>query len=287
MKGEVEWTVQRSEIDKSVNFIGTIDSHAFECRYVSRKEDSCIVYVSSGFGCNQGCRFCHLTASKKTDMTRFSFQLVKEQIARVFDHMKEFNIRHRSCHLNFMSRSDYLLADSLKKNYHFITNHFNKKCSENRMTARYHVSTIIPKTFKQDLSEVFWCNHPTLFYSLYSAKPEWRAHWLPNAAPLDYALEALKKYQDFSKKIVKIHYPLIKGENDGWGDARLVGDMILKYELVCELNLIEYNPPDDTSCESDQETIDFYCALLANVFKKIKRIPRVGFDVNASCGMFS
>lgn len=61
-------------------------------------------------------------------------------------------------------------------------------------------------------------------------------------------------------------------------------------DLFCEFNLVRYNPAAlDQGVESSDEVISRNIKIICNRFNwesKVQVIPRVGFDVKASCGMF-
>lgn len=100
----------------------------------------------------------------------------------------------------------------------------------------------------------------------------------------------LKEYQDFSKKIVKLRYAFIAGENDSVEDINLIFDVIQKHNLICEFNLVRYNlASPDQGVESSAEIIERNIGIISDRFNfdtKVQMIARVGFDVKASCGMF-
>jgi len=61
-----------------------------------------------------------------------------------------------------------------------------------------------------------------------------------------------------------------------------------KRKLLCEFNIVRYNPYSPIQGEeSDEEVIHDNMVLLKDTLQgKVQVIPRVGFDVKASCGMF-
>ncbi|MGG2334338.1 hypothetical protein, partial [Salmonella enterica] len=75
--------------------------------------------------------------------------------------------------------------------------------------------------------------------------------------PFDQALDKLKDYQEFSKKVVKIHHCFIKDQNDSEKDVRNMAMHITDWGLKVEFNLVRYNPYSPIQGEeSSQEVIE-------------------------------
>lgn len=277
----------KSELDKSVNFVEERLKGFIEARYVRRADNYFVCYLSSQSGCNKGCRFCHLTATKQTtfvDATPLGFL---EQAKEVFEHYRKEDPA-KIVHFNFMARGEvldnqYVLSDADK-----ILWMLGEMAVKEGLSPKFNLSTIMPRTFTKSLCDVFRIITPTIYYSLYSINEDFRKRWLPAAMPVDDALGQLREYQKVTKKIVKIHYALIKGENDTVFETFEMLDLIEKHKLLCEFNLVRYNPfSPEQGVEADEEDIQLVVDAIKTRWNgRAKIIPRVGFDVNASCGMF-
>lgn len=286
-----------SKEDNSVNFIEKKDVGFLESRYVRRIDDYFIVYLSSQSGCDQACRMCHLTATgqnKLINSTMDDFLMQADKVLMYYDELlKSGNaVGANLLHYNFMARGEPLNNDIIrnKEKSSFLFENLNKKAEMRNLNSRMLISTIIPKSFENyEFTEIFENYHPDIYYSLYSVNEDFRKRWLNKALNVSDSLKKLVKWQDISQSKIKIHYAFIKGENDSEKDVLDICKEIKKYGLQPDFNIVRYNPESEKyGEESSEEQIQFIANLLKNEMKesKIKVIPRVGFDVKASCGMF-
>lgn len=282
--------VLNSQIDRSVNFIEEQLVGFIESRFVRKCDDYFIAYLSSQTGCNRGCTFCHLTATGQTSFIDSSHNDFVAQAIQVFKHYRKQKNPAKYMHYNFMARGEPLANKILLDSGDELLLKLGQVARDEGLPAKFNISTIMPLTLKKSLPEIFGYVNPTIYYSMYSTDEAWRTKWMPAAMDVGEALSLLKEYQDFSKKIIKLHYAFIAGENDSENEIHKVCDVINKYNLVCEFNLVRYNPANaDQGVESSEEVIHRNVSILQERFKfngKVQVIPRVGFDVKASCGMF-
>jgi 23S rRNA (adenine2503-C2)-methyltransferase len=291
--------VLASTEDRSVNFVEEQLVGFLESRFVRKCDDYFICYLSSQTGCNRGCTFCHLTATGQTSFEDSTHNDFMSQALQVIHHYRRTLLSARvvgnprvvpakRMHYNFMARGEPLANRVLLDSGDELLMKLAQLAHDVKLPAKFNVSTIMPTTFKGSLIDVFPTMAPTLYYSLYSVRPEFRAKWMPGAMPVDEALRRLKEYQDFSKKIVKIHFPFIAGENDSADDVQAMAAALDAVGLLCEFNVVRYNPASPAQgTESPEHVIRNNVEILRErLAGKVQVIPRVGFDVKASCGMF-
>jgi len=280
--------VLNSQIDRSVNFIEEQLVGFIESRFVRKCDDYFIAYLSSQTGCNRGCTFCHLTATGQTSFVDSSHNDFMAQAIQIFKHYRQEKKPATYMHYNFMARGEPLANKILLDSGDELLLKLGQVARDEGLPAKFNISTIMPVTLKKPLIEIFGYINPTIYYSLYSTNQEWRDKWMPAAMPVDMALSMLRDYQNFSKKIIKIHYAFIAGQNDSIEEINNVCDAVEKQGLICEFNLVRYNAASPSQGEeSSLEVINRNIEIISSRFSgKVQIIPRVGFDVKASCGMF-
>lgn len=286
-------TILTSQIDKSVNFVEQQLVGFIESRYVRKEDDYFICYLSSQTGCNRGCKFCHLTATKQMD---FRDEIDSGFLFQAHDVMRHYlrgvNLENlpkaKYMHYNFMARGEALANKNMIDNADKILLPLAQFAAGQRLNPKFNMSTIMPLTLKKSLTDIFKIITPTMYYSLYSVNPEFRKKWMPAAMEVGQALDLLKEYQEMTKKIVKIHHCFIKGENDHPDDISEMANQLNIRDILWDFNLVRYNPySPEQGEESDQVQIDYNISKLTGWCPgKVQVIPRVGFDVKASCGMF-
>lgn len=279
--------VLQSEQDQSVNFVEDQLAGFLESRYVRRCADYFVCYLSSHNGCNRGCAFCHLTATGQTDFNSATSNDFVRQALAVFRHYKT-QPPAKYMHFSFMARGEPLANKALLDHGPTVLSRLGQLAQDEDLPAKFCVSTIIPRTLSKPLPDVFGYFSPTIYYSLYSVDEAFRGRWLPTAKPVEESLRLLVDYQRFSKKIVKIHFAFINGQNDSDEQIRRMCDTIDDVGLICEFNLVRYNPATEAQGrESPPEILADRLAYITSRFKgRVKAVDRVGFDVKASCGMF-
>jgi 23S rRNA (adenine2503-C2)-methyltransferase len=300
-----------SHEDLSVNHVAHApDRGMWECRYVHRtswrpaphapvpmppgnKGDYFICYLSSHTGCNKSCRFCHLTATKQTFMTDADVPIYLAQAAQVWTTYRERLAQGMppvaKMHYNFMARGEPLA------NRHFLTESqavfdgLAEQATAHGLPASFKVSSILPSDFTADLTTVLADERAELYYSLYSLNPAFRKRWLPKALPGEAGLDLVADYQQRTGRRIALHWAFIEGQNDSEADVEAVLDAVLSRGIRAKFNLVRYNPHDRRhGVEPAQAVLDARFARIQAALGEAgsRQVPRVGFDVKASCGMF-
>ncbi len=281
--------VLESEIDASVNFVWDIsETEALEARYVRRHEEYVACYISTQTGCAQACRMCHLTSTGQNKPRDATWAEITEQVHMVLDHIPD-EPKARTVHYNFMARGEPLTSEVMLKSGQVILLELGRLAQEKGLLPRFLVSTIMPKSLPDSLVNLFPAVHPEFYYSLYSMDPKIRKRWLPRAMDPLRALELLAEWQRHTKKIVRIHHPLIEGVNDdGFKEIPPIWMATEAVGLRVDFTLVRYNPPSE-KYGKESSNYETYAETLGEFFpqSRIKTIGRVGFDVAASCGMFA
>lgn len=280
--------ILNSELDRSVNFVEEQLVGFLESRFVRKCDDYFICYLSSQTGCNRGCTFCHLTATGQTSFVDSTHNDFVGQALQVFKHYRKQS-KAKYVHYNFMARGEPLANKVLLESGDELLLKLGQIAKDEGLPCKFNVSTIMPVTLKQSLVDTFRFITPTIYYSLYSMDETWRKKWMPAAMPVPEALRMLKEYQDFSKKILKIHFPFIAGENDHINHVAEICNALEIAGLVWEWNIVRYNSASpEQGVETDEVQIDNLVKYLRRQGGgKVQVIPRVGLDVFASCGLFS
>jgi 23S rRNA (adenine2503-C2)-methyltransferase len=288
--------------DLSVNFVWDIDANekhtagALEARYVRRTDDYFIVYLSSQSGCNQACRFCHLTATKQVGFdqaTLTDYLLQAETVLAHYDQATSSGVQVAAKHVNFnwMARGEPLLNPIVTHQAQILYAALSALCDARGLTYNFNLSTIVPQDATFDALEAA-LEHPRamLFYSLYSMQPAFRRRWLPKAKPPEEVLQWLAGWQKKTGRLVTLHWAFIQDENDSAGTVDEVVKAIETHGIHGKFNLVRYNPFSiRQGAESSESVIEARFATLKlalNDGSGARIVPRVGFDVKASCGMF-
>lgn len=281
----MSWHVHESKLDSSVNFTKTYPAGIAEARYVRRREDTVIVYLSSQLGCRQACKFCHLTATKQTSNEDIGRLEIAEQAQTVLSWARcREDTTAVWVHYNFMARGEPFASQIIIDSGYSVLHKLSDLSAKYSLMPKFKISTIFPKSLPDnfDIARTFSPFDPDIYYSIYSVKEEFRRKWMPNAMPVDRAIDILKRYQNHTHKIPRLHWALIKGENDSFEDIEGIVSAI--GSLRVDYNLVRYNPPEKLGEESDN--YDLVVKYLTKTGSTVKIVDRVGFDVSASCGMF-
>ena len=288
-----------SKTDSSVNFVLP---KSLECRYVRRSPHYVSAYVSSHNGCKMACKFCWLTASKQTKFDHVSINQYVEQMNIVLKHAKEIdressqNVR---VNINLMARGEALANKHIVNDYPTFYQQMESVVKEyNYAQTKINISTIMPTVIhNRSLVDIFRDNPVNLYYSLYSTNDKFRKKWLPNAMPWQLALNKLHDFQTKTNNIITFHFAIIDGENDDLAEIKEMANTIKDMKFgTTKYNLVRFNPhpsmqeryrePPIEKIEKIYDLLQSACNDANITTNKSRIVPRIGYDVYASCGMF-
>jgi len=287
----LEWQRRASEIDASVNFIAkTEEGGALEARFVQRRSGYFIAYLSSQTGCNQSCRFCHLTQLREVSMGQATIEDYHAQFAQVLTHYDSLDAPVERMNINMMARGEPLLNPNFCNEFDQFIAPIREAAEQRGINYRINISSIFPVGAREiDLIKSF-AGHPVTFYwSLYSLRQSFRRRWLPKADNPETTLPRLRAWQEATGRDVVIHHALIAGENDRLCDHIALRNFLRNSSLKTRLNLVRYN---SFGPRTGREASDAAYAQALEVLGEdmplsgSKIVPRVGRNVAASCGMF-
>ena len=283
-----------SSQDRSINLVlAHADGGFFEHRLVQRDDAKVLVYLSSHTGCAYSCRMCHLTATGQTMMTEASAEGYADQARAVLveyaQRVAQGQPAAQTVHFNFMARGEPLANRALVDRPNTVYEPLAQQAAALGLAPRFLVSSILPRDFTGDLSTVFSDPRAALYYSLYSLQPAFRKRWLPKAMDPARALDLMADCQVKTNGTMALHWAFIEGENDQDEAIDEVVEAVRSRGLRVKFNLVRYNPHDRRHGQEPSE------ARLQAIFARLSQglghadsriVPRVGFDVKASCGMF-
>lgn len=288
---KIEMIEIRSEIDQSINaHYSAANIGMFESRYVRREDGYFIIYLSSQSGCDQACRMCHLTATGQNKYENATLNDFIIQAEKIYEYYDNQNVKAKLVHYNFMARGEALNNTLILNDSETLLLTLDKMAASRHLQSKHLISTIMPAEMgSTTLIDIFPRVFPEIYYSLYSVNPAFRKKWLAKALPYERSLELLKSWQEYTNKIPKIHFAFIKGQNDSEEDMVKMAEAIKSYDLKVNLNIVRYNPHSPKYGEEPcEEVINRNVKILVDILKpeQYRIVPKVGFDVKASCGMF-
>lgn len=288
------WQILKSSLDASVNFIKqSPDNGMWEARFVQRVPEYFITYLSSHSGCNKSCRFCHLTATKQKMMTPASKEIYLEQADQVFSYYNEkvqnTGQTEKIVNFNFMARGEPLANPEILFRPRPLFDALSLRADRFSLKPQFMISSIIPEDFSGNLTDIFSDERATLYYSLYSTDEKFRKRWLPKAMNAHLALDKIAEFQAETGRPVVLHWAFIENHNDNEEQLHKTMEEVIKRGIKARFNQVRYNPHSDLYGEEPKEekVIQLFNIVTSYLPDSNSRIvPRVGFDVKASCGMF-
>ncbi len=236
--------------------------------------------VSSQVGCSLDCNFCATARLKR--MRNLNPDEIYDQVVAIDNESKLYHNRPLS-NIVFMGMGEPLMNyNNVLKAIEMITSPEGLGMSPKRIT----VSTSgVPKMIKKLADDEVKFK---LAVSLHSAIDEIRSGIMPFSKnfPLADLRESLEYWYAKTKSKITYEYVVWKGINDNAASI----DALVKFckYVPCKVNLIEYNPIDDSEFQqASDESINAYIKSLEdnNIVVKVRRSR--GKDIDAACGQLA
>ncbi len=272
---------QRSTDGTIKNAVGLKDDLVVESVLIPAKKRT-TACVSSQVGCSLDCKFCATARLKR--MRNLTPDEIVDQVVEADKQSREF-YGHPLTNIVFMGMGEPLL------NYDNVMQAVEKITSEKALgmaARRITISTSgIPKNIRRMADENAKVG---LAVSLHSAIDEIRTQIMPvnkRQGGLKELLSALQYWYQKTKRKITFEYLVFKGINDDEKSIKALVDFAKK--VPSKVNLIEYNPIDDTDRfqQADDAVLEAYKAALnkAGIVATLRRSK--GQDIDAACGQLA
>jgi 23S rRNA (adenine2503-C2)-methyltransferase len=248
-------------------------------------DDRRTLCVSTQAGCAMGCVFC---ATGKLGLAR------NLTTAEIVDQVNVVALDSgRISNVVFMGMGEPLANyDEVLDAVRIINNPQGRKIGIRRITvSTCGLPEAIERLSEEDIS-------PRLAISLNAPTDAIRQRLMPIAAKysLDRLMRAVELYQRQTRNRVTFEYVLIKGVNDTVTLAKMLVKLLRHF--ICNVNLIEYNPPEPPGVQGGSEPHAVHCGFRASSREAIERFANVlreqgiettvrlkmGQTINAACG---
>lgn len=236
------------------------------------------VCVSSQVGCNMGCKFCASGLIKKQRDLK-AYEMVS-QVMKIQEYLDNEGKGERVSHVVIMGSGEPF------DNYDNVMD-FIKIINEQKglaIGARHiTVSTSgIPDKIIKYSKEGIQVN---LAISLHASNNETRNKIMPvnKAFPLEKLFEAIRIYEENSKRRVTIEYILLKGLNDSLKNASELAALLKG--TFAYVNLIPYNEVSENEFRrSDKDSVRAFYEELKRIGVNVTIRKEFGSDIDAACG---
>jgi 23S rRNA (adenine2503-C2)-methyltransferase len=236
--------------------------------------------VSSQVGCSLDCNFC--ATARLNRMRNLEPGEIYDQVLAI-DKESRLYYNHPLSNIVFMGMGEPLMNyNNVLKAIEMITSEEGLGMSPKRIM----VSTSgVPKMIKKLADDEVKFK---LAVSLHSAIDEIRSRIMPFSRnfPLAELRESLEYWYRKTKSKISYEYVVWKDINDNKASI----DALVKFckYVPCKVNLIEYNPIDDSEFQqASEESINAYISALQNAGIVVKVRRSRGKDIDAACGQLA
>ncbi|TXB64641.1 23S rRNA (adenine(2503)-C(2))-methyltransferase RlmN [Vicingus serpentipes] len=237
--------------------------------------------ISSQVGCSLTCAFC---GTGRLDRLRnIEAEEIFDQVVIIKNQAEEYYKTPLS-NIVYMGMGEPLLNyRNVLKSIDLITSETGLGMSPKRITvSTAGIAKMIKKLGDDDVKF-------NLALSLHAANDVKRSEIMPinDQNSLASLKEALIYFYEKTGTRVTFEYIIFKDFNDSIEDAK---ELAAFCKVVpCKINIIEYNPIDDTKFEkADADKTDKFAAFLEDNFNLIVNVRRSrGKDIDAACGQLA
>lgn len=238
------------------------------------------ICVTTQVGCNMGCRFCASgLLAKQRDLTAGE---ITAQVLKVSQFLKERQPDKNLSHITVMGIGEPF--DNYKELMRFlriVTEQKGLSIAPRRITVSS--SGLAPQIRALAKEEI----PVQLAVSLHAPDDKTRSHLMRinDAYPVAELFSAIDDYIEGTNRRVFFEYIMIKDVNDQPSHALKLAELLKPYGKKAYVNLIPYNPVDESSFQrSDRETISrFFDLLMQQGITCIIR-RELGTEIEGACG---